>query len=464
MWALNDPSGDGYLKPLAHQRDFATSQAHTTYLAGGWGCGKSVADLLYADESIALNSGLTGIIMQPTHRMMREFVSTQFVPAFQDMIIKWDRTDNVFHMRDGTRVVCLSAHIPERIEMYNAAWAVLDEAGLMQRRIFERIQARVRDKRAGCLRIGLTGTPHYGWLKDEFEGQDNDMRRIIHARTMDNPHLHPDYVANLTAACPARLAKAYLEGLFVPPGGAVYPEWDSDRHVIDYTYSPHVGPTVPIVDWSPRTPHVLAVQLLSPGMILPGSSRELTTLEASHKWAAMVIVGELIPDGSKQAVSVEHLADGVMSMGFDFSTYPREFVCDPAGAAVEAGAGESAIAIFQRVTGLAARYSTIPAERSIANGVDCVRRLLEPMDGIPRLYVASEVARRAKRLPKHLRARSVVNAIPGYSYDEPKDGKAVNQLPIKDGVTDHACDDTRYGSVAYFPSARTMPGTMRRGI
>ncbi|MCK5805355.1 MAG: DEAD/DEAH box helicase family protein [Lentisphaeria bacterium] len=232
MWALNDPNGDGYLKPLVHQRDFAASTSHTTYLAGAWGCGKSVADLLYIDESIALNSGLTGIVMQPTHRMLKEFITTQFVPSYQDMILKWDRTDNIFNLRDSSRIIFLSAHIPERIEMFNAAWAVLDEAGLMQRRIFERIQARVRVKRAGCLRIGLTGTPHYGWLKDEFEGQDNDKRRIIHARTADNPHLHPDYVANLTAACPARLAKAYLEGHFVPPGGAVYPEWDTDRHVI----------------------------------------------------------------------------------------------------------------------------------------------------------------------------------------------------------------------------------------
>ncbi|MCK5805354.1 MAG: hypothetical protein KAI66_21165 [Lentisphaeria bacterium] len=229
-----------------------------------------------------------------------------------------------------------------------------------------------------------------------------------------------------------------------------------------YAYSPHLGPVVPVIDWSPRTPHVLAMQLISPGMMLPGSDYELTTLEASHRWAAMIAVGEMIPDGSKQAVTVDHLADGVASMGFDFSGFPREFVCDPAGAAVEAGAGESAITIFQRRTGLVARYSTAPAERSIANGIDCVRRMLEPMDGTPRFYVSSEVARRAKRLPKHLRGRSVVNALPGYSYDEPKDGRPVNQLPIKDGVTDHACDCVRYAVVAYFPSARTMPGSMRR--
>ena len=442
---------------LPHQAQFAASPAHTTYLAGGWGSGKSVAGLGFIDESIALNSGLTGIIMQPTHRMLREYLQSQFIPSFRSVIASHNKTDNVFHMVDGSRVVGLSAHIPERIEMYNAAWAYLDEAGLMQRRIYERIQARVRVQAAGRLRVGITGTPHYGWLKDEFEGRDDHARRIIHVRTDANPYLHPDYYENLLASCPARLRRAYLEGHFVPPGGTVYPEFDHDVHRTAFRGDRNLR-TIPSIDWSPRTPHIITAQLLPAGYSVNG--RRLPLLDPRHDYAGIAIVDEDVPDGSHAALTTRDLAARVVGSPWQ---YGGEYTCDPAGTAAEATSGMDNVRIFTEQTGLRARYSKRTSDRLIANGIDIVKWLLEPADGIPRLYISDTVYEKAAALPQHLRPRSIVNAIMGYAYPEAKDGKPVIGNPVKDGVTDHAMDVLRYLSVIYFPSARlTVRGHVPR--
>jgi len=452
MWTALDPTDDRRpLKRLGHQHQFAASTSTNTYLAGGWGSGKSIAGLAFIDDSLWDNPGCTGIVMQPTHRLLREFVETQLRPAFKRLIVGESKTDGILYLPGGRRIICLSGHVLDRLELYNAAWGYIDEGGLLKREVFTRMAARLRDARASRIRLGITGTPHYGWLRDEFDGRHDDNRSIIHVRTADNPHLHRDYIENLMASCPARMRKAYLEGHFVSSGGNVYPEWDpDDRHQIDWTYRPDRDmPIIPVVDWSPRTAHVQFWQLIPEGTEIT-KGVHLKKLHRQHEYAGAVLVDELIPDLLMDTTTTERLARMTLERAYPFSQY----VCDPAGKAKEATSGKTNIRIFSQITGAKPLYKTKTGYRLITNGVEMVRNMLDPYDGVPRMYISRDLVERSRRLPDHLKRRATSVALQEYGYSPHVDGKPIDSNPIEDGVTEHAADDTRYLAVNFFPVAR----------
>ncbi len=229
-------------------------------LGGGWGAGKSTALLGFCEMSMADNPGSLGIIVEPTHQMTRDFIEYKFRRAFREYITGESRQDNMIFLEGGRRVVYLSGKQIERLEQYEAAWLVGDEVGLMSRELLPRAVARVRDPRARRLRIGFAGTPHWGWLADEFQGRDDQHRRMIHVSSLDNPHLPKEYIDGLYDSCPASMAEAYIHGHFVPPGGSVYPEFDEGRHALPWSQPRPDLQTGVSIDWSARSPHVLFVQ------------------------------------------------------------------------------------------------------------------------------------------------------------------------------------------------------------
>ena len=179
-------------------------------------------------------------------------------------------------------------------------------------------------------------------------------------------------------------------------------------------------------------------------------------LERGHHFAAMVVADEMVLDGT-EPLTVDRICLEIRKRGWRLD----EFVCDPAGRSAEATSGVDQIAVAKSILGVQARFRTDPAGRSVRNGIEHVKALLDPAkDSTPRLYVARDVVARAHTLPAHLKQRSLPFAIRAYSYPEDKAGKPVSSEPVKDGVTDHAMDCVRYASVWYFPMARLMAGAV----
>jgi len=446
-------------KPLVlreHQRPIAWSKSFATFGAGGWASAKTWAGLGWLEQSIFLNPGCTHIIMAPTYKLTRELVSRFIVPALAELIVGESRRDETLYLADGGRIVYISGHVPERLEMYTAASAWLDEGALVKGIIYTRLNARLREARAKHRRILITGVPHHGWLKDVFEGRDDADRKIVHLRTSDNLDLPPDVAERIRASAPARMIDCYLNGQFVAPRGSVYAEFDSEIHIVPWTYRPEL-PVIPSIDWSPRTPHVLFVQLVPDGVVVAG--HRLRKLDQSHEYAGAVVFDELVLDGGVIALTSRQLCAEIRKRGY---RHPH-FCCDPAGKAVEATSGTDQIATAIEVLGISPRYRTDRAGRSIINGVEHVKALLAASDGVPRLYFATDMMTRCETLPTHLRARAIGNAMRSYSYPDEKEGKAIVNEPIKDGISDHACDCLRYLVVNHFPLARLL-GSVRKGL
>lgn len=444
---VRNPEDGGPLLIQKHQAPFLCDmRSRMVYGAGGWGSGKSFALLAKIGALLSYNPpGSRGAVILPTGPLLAKFMRAQFLPAFRHLITDYSKSERVATIVGDREVYFISAFEPERLELLTLAWAVGDEAGLWPQEALRQVVSRVRDPRAVIRQIAFVGVPRYGWLHEEFGGELKPGRALYRMRTADNKLLPEDYVDSLIAACPARLRDCYLEGMFVAPGGNVFPEYDEAKHIIPWDDSVRALKTVAAIDWSPRTPHVLIVQIT--GDVTIGGNR-VTKLLPQHAGSAMVIVDEMVLDGSTP-ITTERLAMTIRERGWKIN----EFVCDPAGNAAEATSGIDQVRVAQSVLGVRALWPRTAPQRSVRNGIDHVRALLDPAkDGIPRLYISRKVEAQYKSLPSHLRSRSVVHAMRAYAYPD----DSTSDEPVKDGVVDHAVDCVRYCAVMYFQISRLV--------
>ncbi len=456
-WPLRNPDDpDRLLSPQRYQLDFALSPAYATLMAGGWGSGKSFAGLLFcAWSSWSSPPGSVGIAIQPNFPMMEEWLQEQLLPAFERITIHHDIKRRFLVLPGRRKLYYKSAHDPRKVQISNASWVYLDEPHLMKREIWTHAVARAR-KKGARLRIGLTSLPKIGWLSEYFAGKNDGEYRCMHAKTAWNRHVSETYVRNLKRACPRRMWPAYLEGQFVPTGGTVYPEFDPKVHVIPWRFSEsvqmadgsHSRPQVNLVmDPSTRRPHVLWAQRVPKGARMPGgweTKREVT-----------VFSDEIYPDGQYRGVIYRRLCNWVKRRepaGYGRPWPFGEAVVDPAAGQRDMSAtqvNESGITQLERYLGVPILYRT--GER-IKIGIQHVQLALDPAEGHPFIFFADSMRNPPDDdlTPEQQRQRSVLNAVPGYSYKDEKDGR-LSEEPYHDDVFSHACDDVRYHTRFYYP-------------
>lgn len=388
---------------------------------------------------MAGNPGCMGAIIEPDYKMLRDFINNKFRPAFNHLIIDESKQDDLIMLENGVKVVYISGHNINKLEQYELAWLLADEVRLMSRELYVRANARVNDPTARWPGVGFVGTPEFGWLSELFAGQDDDQRRIIHIDTESNPYLTAEFIEGLYASCPAHLAEAYIRGLFVPPGGSVYSVY-GPRNQIPYEIDKNRLSGI-VIDWSPRTPHVLFYQVVEPGEFLPKAG--------PVQKRCVVIYDELAPDGRQQAITTPDLCARALGTGYPID----EAIADPAGKAAEATSGTNSMR--QAREALSMPIQTPPKYlKGIAAGVEHVSLALAPAYGHPTLFV-SDALTRSKN------ARGIHNAFGTYHYPKDKDGKPVDIIPEKDGVSDHAMDCTRYLVVKKLPAIERLVGRIR---
>jgi len=403
--------------------------------------------------------GTAGMVLQPTHQLLEEYLQRTLLPSFKKIIVHHDIGRRVIHLPGQRLLYYRSGHVPERIQMSDLTYLLLDEPHLMVRKAFENAVARAREADTR-LRILLTTLPKIGWLSEEFEGRDDSERRAMHVRTYDNRFATEQYIRNLRSFCPAHMHACYLEGQFVASGGSVYAMYDEKRHVIPWQFGryvqmedgSHSRPVMNYVfDWSPRRPHVLWMQRVPKGARMPGGW--VTKREVS------ICVDEIYPDGKYTPVHVRRLcriAKARKSPDAMIGAWPaEEAVCDPAGKAVQATSGESEIIQAQEELGVPVNY--LYGQR-VKVGVSHVQLALDPLDGHPYLFFAESLKHNPDPVcgygsAQQNKLRSVLKAMPGYSYSETQDGKAPDE-PYHDDTFSHAADDVRYHCRFYHPVDR----------
>jgi hypothetical protein len=225
---------------LKHQLTFL-SDITTRYLAlvAGFGAGKTSAFCFKAIHLASLNTGYRGLLMEPTHSMLQSVLIPEMDQILQNYGIPYKFRASPFPMytlkfaHGSTDILLLSAENYKRLAGLNLAFFGVDEADTINkdtaRSMWRMAQSRLRQ---GNVYQGFTTSTPEGFnflyeyfVKDAQEGKAD--RRLIQARTQDNPYLPDDFIQSLRENYPPELIDAYLEGKFVNlTSGRVYHGFD----------------------------------------------------------------------------------------------------------------------------------------------------------------------------------------------------------------------------------------------
>lgn len=224
---------------LPHQQTFCDDQS-TLQLAmvAGFGAGKSYGGACKTILLALENQGYVGAYFEPTAPMLRDIALRTFEEVLEKLGIEWR-----FRASPLPEITLLLPQAPttillrtfenyQRIRGQNLAFAIADEIDTCRSGIAQNatnmILARLRS--GNVQQFCLTSTPEgYGFLYNWFVEKPADDKRLIHARTTDNPHLPQGFIDSLYANYPSNLIASYINGEFTNlTQHSVYPEFDRD--------------------------------------------------------------------------------------------------------------------------------------------------------------------------------------------------------------------------------------------
>lgn len=207
------------------QGAFVQCEDRFTSFIGGIGSGKSFAGAVKM-LMLALRRRVVGVVTAPTYPMLRDATLRTYLDLARPFMADWHKSEMMLTLRNGSELLFRSADEPDRLRGPNLhAWHG-DEASLYSKDVWPIMIGRLRaNGQAG--HAWLTTTPKgRNWL---YERQAEI--RLFRARTRDNPHLAPEFIASLEASYTGQFARQELEGEFVAFEGLVYDEFDRGVHV-----------------------------------------------------------------------------------------------------------------------------------------------------------------------------------------------------------------------------------------
>ena len=414
------------------QRALWRARDHRVLVAGGYGSGKTLGLALKLLQMLDANWGTPGLIVAPnwrtmwsvTYRRIRTVLSSFMSRAELPRLV--DKNEECYlDFGNGVPVYLRSANNADGYDGLDVGWMLGDEARYWRRSAWEVAQGRVR---VPCPQpqIALVSTPEMGWMSDEFtSGKAN--RRLIRAPTKENAHnLAPGYIENLKLSYSSRLWRALVEGIFTILEGAVYEAFDplgESPWFVDFAAKPSSP-------WFNGRPVYLAVD--------PGYRRSSWHWIVENDDMEWIVFDEFQGNGRSDAACVREVND----RGWPID----EVWTDPAAGATQSYEGASTMKVLRSIkTRRKAPLRTITkANREIPYGVDKLRTLLgDPDAGQP---IRLKFAKRLLSIERG-KERGIVKSLASYRYPPEKDGRAISDVPWKDGVTDHDCDAVRYWAV-----------------
>ena len=223
----------------------ADNQTQIIGISAGYGAGKTRALAAKAVTLAAANQGFIGCVMEPTGPLIRDIWQNDFEDFLEHYEIPYTfraspLPEYMLHLPGGdTKILCRSFENWSRIIGLNLAWVLADEIDTVipaiANKAFPKILGRLRS--GNVRQFGAASTPEgFRWMWTTFgseEAQTREDRKLIKMRSVDNPHLPPDFIERLEANYDPTLLKAYLDGEFVNLiTGTVYDRFDRSKHVI----------------------------------------------------------------------------------------------------------------------------------------------------------------------------------------------------------------------------------------
>ncbi len=227
---------------LPHQAAFCEDQDHRILgLVSGFGAGKTYGLCAKAINVAAANVGFVSALFEPVAPMLRDILMRSMDDLLEKIGLPYDfrvspLPEYVLKFKEGEHTILLrTMETWNRIRGQNLCAVGFDECDTTNRRTAEQASrmALARLRSGNMQQFYIATTPEgFGWAWDTFERNSAPDKRLIRARTADNPYLPEGFIDSLLANYPERLIKAYLDGQFVNLNtGAVYDRFKRETHV-----------------------------------------------------------------------------------------------------------------------------------------------------------------------------------------------------------------------------------------
>jgi PBSX family phage terminase large subunit len=235
---------------LPAQRDFVDDMEHKILgFCAGFGAGKTRALCAKAIFLAMDNPRTVGAVFEPTHIMIRDVWMRAFDDFLNEYNIEHDfrvspQPEYVLHLPNGpVTLLCRATETYNRIRGQTLSFVLADEIDTSTQEIAQKASEMMLARLRGGKKpqLAVASTPEgYRWMYNTFvESGDNPDRRLIRAKTTDNPFLPEGFVESLYQNYDPQLIASYIEGEFTNLANTtVYSAFDRDRHWCDTEIQP----------------------------------------------------------------------------------------------------------------------------------------------------------------------------------------------------------------------------------
>lgn len=238
---------------LKHQLDFISSTARHTGLVGGFRSGKSHSGVLKTISKKLKLPKVDVAYYLPTYPLIRDIAFPKFTEILtqQNIPFNLNKSDKDIITPYG-RIILRSMDNPTLIIGYEVGYSLVDEADVLSTKKMQEIMIKIL-ARNSVKTLGnnnatdFVSTPEgFKFLYNFFVKNDSKNKKLIQARTEDNPFISEDYIDSLKEQYTQQQLDAYLNGEFVNlTSGTVYHAFDRQSNHSDREIQPrdvlHVG-------------------------------------------------------------------------------------------------------------------------------------------------------------------------------------------------------------------------------
>lgn len=392
-------------------------------LSGPAGTGKSRACLEKLNAACDQWPGMRALIVRKT----RESLSESGLVTFEEKVITAGaaliqgarrQTRHAYHYANGSEIVVGGLDKPTKVMSTEYDLIYVQEAIELFENDWESLTTRLRNGVMPYQQLIADTNPDgpQHWLNQRcLRGKT----LMLESRHEDNPTLWDDksgcwtevgrsYIARLDDLTGVRKPRLRF-GKWVQAEGAVYDEWDRQKHLLDRWELPASWRRIRAIDFGYSNPFVcLWIAIDEDGRMYV--YRELYRTKRTVKAHAEAIQ-RLSGDERYEFTIADHDAE-------------------------------------DRATLLENGIATIAAFKAVKPGIEAVQeRLTCAGDGKPRLFVLRDsLVGRDELLDEAKKPCSIVEEFDGYTWTRSADGRPVKEEPVK--INDHAMDALRYATMA----------------
>lgn len=260
--------------PTPKQELFHSATEYDVLFGGAAGGGKTRALLMECVRACVRHPGLRVGAFRRSYPELRESLLAELAQAgfAQALGAVWHGGEYELRFPNGSVVMFRYAEsLKDATRRQGGQYQLLvfDERTLMAPDVITFLESRLRSGRAEVPVLGIRSTSNPGgvghgavrarYIDPTEYGQKvvTDVRgrqvRFIPSRLSDNPHVNPEYSADLKAL-PDGLREAFLLGNWDVFAGAMFPGLDRDRHVVDPIEIPATWTRYNGIDWGYSNP------------------------------------------------------------------------------------------------------------------------------------------------------------------------------------------------------------------